>query len=221
MQATTPFHSGERAVQVRMGVREQIEPFARRVVRPFLPEEHRTFYGQLPFIVAAARDGEGRPWATLLAGQPGFVSAPTATVLDIDALPSAADALHGALKAGADLGLLGIEFATRRRNRVNGRLRSTTSGLELAVEQSFGNCPQYIHARDWVEVEGGPAPRGRRGRELSEAARRWIARADTFFIASGHRGTGEAAYYGMDASHRGGEPGFVTLSDARTLVFTD
>lgn len=60
MQTNMPFHAGESAVQERMGVREQIEPFARQVVRPFLPEEQRKFYASLPFLVAAAPDSQGR-----------------------------------------------------------------------------------------------------------------------------------------------------------------
>ena len=92
------------------------------MVRDRLPDEHRAFHTSLPFLVAAARDGRGRPWATLLTGAPGFVQSPDPERLIIDARPVAGDALEGALVAGADLGLLGIELETRRRNRVNGRL---------------------------------------------------------------------------------------------------
>ena len=67
----SPFHAGERAVQERLGVRD-IESWARKVIRPSLPEEHREFYSALPFVVAAARDDAGRPWATIVAGAPGF-----------------------------------------------------------------------------------------------------------------------------------------------------
>ena len=52
----SPFHEGEQRVQQRLGVRDEIEPWARRVVRPYLPDEHRAFYAQLPFLVLAARD---------------------------------------------------------------------------------------------------------------------------------------------------------------------
>ena len=94
----SPFHRGERAVQQRLGVREQIEPWARKVVRGFLPETHRAFYAQLPFVVAAARDAGGRPWATLLAASaPGFIASPDPRTLDVEALPPPGDALDGAL----------------------------------------------------------------------------------------------------------------------------
>ena len=120
---SSPFHEGEQSVQARLGVREDIEPWARKVVRAFLPEEHRAFYAELPFIVLAARDAAGRPWATLLAEEPGFISSPDPQSLQLRVLPSAGDALEGALVPESDIGLLGIELHTRRRNRVNGRVR--------------------------------------------------------------------------------------------------
>lgn len=222
MLHSTPFHSGERAVQERMGVREQIEPFARQVVRPFMPEEHRTFYSSLPFVALAARDESGRPWATLLAGEQGFISSPDAQSLNLATDPVSGDALETSLGPGADVGLLGIEFATRRRNRVNGRVaRQGAGGLTVRVDQSFGNCPQYIHPREWVAAPAHRQSSVGRFESLTTAATEWIQQADTFFIASGHREAGEEAFFGMDASHRGGEPGFVAVLDDRTLVFPD
>ena len=80
-----PFHAGEEAVQRRMGVFHEIGPWARKVVRTSLPEQHRDFYEQLPFLVAAARDAGGRPWATLLTGPPGFAHSPDPARLRIRA----------------------------------------------------------------------------------------------------------------------------------------
>jgi hypothetical protein len=220
----SPFHAGEQAVQSRLGVRAQIEPWARKVVRSVLPAEHRRFYAALPFLVAAARDEVGRPWATLLVGRgSGFAHSPDPHRLEVAAGPGRGDALAGALRPGADLGLLGIELATRRRNRVNGRVeRAGDSGFVLGVEQSFGNCPQYIHERDWTRVPASRHDPIRRldARFTPEIARR-IEAADTFFIATGHRGRDSDAAFGMDASHRGGEPGFVRVEGDRRLVFPD
>ena len=221
--SASPFHEGERRVQERLGVREAIEPWARQVVRDHLPQEHRDFYGSLPFVVVAARDGAGRPWATLLAGAPGFASSPDPRRLVIDARPVPGDALEGALVEGADLGLLGIELESRRRNRVNGRIGGNGAGpLALEVDQTFGNCPQYIHERAWRRVPvPDPPPAARRGRGLSAAMQARIANADTFFIASGHGRAQHGPVYGMDASHRGGNPGFVSVESDTRLVFPD
>lgn len=138
----SPFHPGERRVQERLGVRD-IEEWARKVVRNSLPEQHRAFHTALPFLIVAARDSRRRPWATLLTGPEGFVTSPDSKSLSIDATAVSGDALEGALRPGTDIGILGIEFATRRRNRVNGRVASVDSEvLMFSVDQSFGNCPQ-------------------------------------------------------------------------------
>ena len=224
--ADSPFHAGEQAVQTRLGVRDAIEPWARQVVRPLLPEKHRKFYGQLPFLVAAARDDKQRPWVTLLVGPPGFVRSPDPAGLQIAAGPLPGDALSGSLVAGAELGLLGIDPETRRRNRVNGTINQAgASGLEFEVTQSFGNCPQYITERAWQRVEvkqdQGSVTHQQR---LDASMQTWIRNADTFFIASGYRDGGDSGddpAHGMDASHRGGAPGFVTVESETRLVFPD
>jgi hypothetical protein len=217
----SPFHPGEQAVQERLGVRD-IEEWARKVVRPDLPEQHRAFYSALPFLVAAARDADGRPWATLLAGPVGFVSSPDPRSLVIDTKPVPGDALDGALTAPSDIGILGIELASRRRNRVNGRISDDgADALVFAVDQAFGNCPQYIRERQWRWVEGTRPGTPKRDTNLTPAHRAWIAEADTLFIASGHRGDGESRTFGMDASHRGGDRGFVSVASETRLVFPD
>jgi len=217
----SPFHLGEQAVQTRLGVRD-IEDWARKVVRNHLPEQHRQFHTSLPFLVVAARDGSGRPWVTLLEGPEGFVRSPDPKTLSIEAKTSPGDALEHAFQDGADLGILGIELATRRRNRVNGRVADNKAGtIQFQVDQSFGNCPQYIRERNWQRDQHNTPGPVRRGGELSHAQIAWIEKADTFFIASGYRGAGENAAFGMDASHRGGERGFVKVTDRQTIVFPD
>ena len=217
----SPFHPGEQEVQERLGVRD-IEDWARKVVRNHLPEDHRTFHTALPFLVVAARDAQGRPWATLLTGPEGFVASPDARSLAIDAKPVLGDALEEALTPGSDLGILGIELSTRRRNRVNGRVVKNGSGaFVFSVEQSFGNCPQYIRERNWRRVEDEPAGKPTRGARLTTSQQKWVASADTFFIASGYRAEGESATFGMDASHRGGDRGFVRVASDTRLEFPD
>lgn len=221
--AASPFHAGELAVQERMGVREQIAPWAQKVVRPFMPEQHREFYRQLPFAVVAARDAHDRPWVTLLADKPGFIEAPNATTLLFKGGVLPGDALAQAIGTGSELGLLGIELETRRRNRMNGTVTSLERGeIRVQVQQSFGNCPQYITERKWRHVDTSPADASsHRHTTLTESMVKWIQRADTFFIGSGHRDTPPSASSGMDASHRGGPPGFVEVSSPTRLIFPD
>ena len=217
----SPFHPGEQAVQERLGVRD-IEDWARKVVRDHLPEQHRAFHTAQPFLVAAARDGRDRPWVTLLDGPDGFVTSPDPGHLVIRSKPSPGDALEQAFSAGADVGILGIELATRRRNRVNGRVAENgNDAITFRVDQAFGNCPQYIREREWHRVDDRPPASPRRGTALTPEQRSWIETADTFFIASGFRGDGDSPTFGMDASHRGGERGFVRVLDGTRLQFPD
>ncbi len=217
----SPFHAGEKWVQERQGVRG-IERYARNFVRDYLPAQHRDFYTALPFLIVSARDDAGRPWATLLEGDDGFVTSPDAKRLSIAAAPVAGDALADAFVADADVGILGIEFATRRRNRVNGRITaSDTDALSFEVAQTFGNCPQYIRERAWTRVDDTGAGPARRGDALSRSQRDWIGGADTLFIASGYTGDGDSATFGMDASHRGGDRGFVQVLNDRQIRFPD
>lgn len=218
----SPFHHGERAVQERLGVRD-IEDWARKVVQDYLPEQHRAFHTAQPFLVVSARDTLGRPWVTLLDGPDGFVTSPDPRQLVIASTPSSGDALEQSFDVGADIGILGIELATRRRNRVNGRVVSNGSnGFTFRVDQAFGNCPQYIRERAWRRVEESPSSsQVKRGSRLTPPQQAWIESADTFFIASGFRGEGESPTFGMDASHRGGDRGFVHVPDNTSLRFPD
>jgi predicted pyridoxine 5'-phosphate oxidase superfamily flavin-nucleotide-binding protein len=207
----SPFHAGEQAVQQRLGVRERVEKMGQAGLRDYLPEQHREFFEALPFVIVGSADGEGRLWASLVPGEPGFVRSPTPRSLLLELAPLPGDPLHESLHVGAPLGLLGIELATRRRNRVNAAIVRAQAGLvELSVDQSFGNCKQYIQAR-----AGGftlPAERTAPSVEvasLSAAARAILARTDTAFIATSSRETARRGNEGLDVSHRGGLPGFV------------
>ncbi|MQQ08352.1 ferredoxin [Epibacterium sp. SM1979] len=217
----SPFHAGEISMQEQLGVR-RIEAVGRRAIRPFMPDQHRNFFMNQPFMVAAARDSDGRPWATILEGDVGFVTSSDDKSLTLNTQTVAGDALSGALNPGDDLGLIGIELATRRRNRVNGQITAATDGgLQFAVRQSFGNCPQHIHARTYHLLDQATPGPVSRSTALTADQQRWITGADTFFIATGFRGAGTHAGYGMDASHRGGAPGFVEVVSPHQLRFPD
>jgi len=224
----TPFHAGEVAVQTRAGVREKAEIGGRRGIRRYLPDQHRQFFEQLPFMVLGGIDGHGQPWATLRIGEPGFVRSPDATTLRIGGETVAGDPLIGAWRVGAALGGLGIEPPTRRRNRINGIVTANDGGtLNVEVRQSFGNCPKYIQSRTPVRVETASASsrdaarESRRAASLDAADRALIERSDTYFIATRSALANDAASEGVDVSHRGGLPGFVCVDDERTFVAPD
>ncbi|MBR8253894.1 pyridoxamine 5'-phosphate oxidase family protein [Burkholderia ambifaria] len=219
-----PFHAGELAVQLRAGVTAAAGAAGRRGIRRFMPDQHRTFFAQLPFFVLGGVDAHGQPWATLRVGMPGFVTAPDARTLHIDGDALPGDPLAGAWQPGAPLGGLGIEFDTRRRNRVNGVVRAVDGGaLTISVEQSFGNCAKYIQGRKatFVAREGDASGAADVSDRLSDADRALLAQADTFFVASANTSADAGAARGADVSHRGGMPGFVRVDDACTLTTPD
>jgi predicted pyridoxine 5'-phosphate oxidase superfamily flavin-nucleotide-binding protein len=217
----SPFNSDELAAQALAGG----GPRGAGGIRRFMPEPHRLFFAQLSYIFVAAIDTAGWPLATLITGKPGFVQSPDPSTLYIAALPEVGDPAAEALVPGRSVGILGIDFSTRRRNRVNGRILSRdANAIGVAIDQSFGNCPQYVQLRtlagDLRAVTAKAAPAALESfTRLDEAAQNAIAGADTFFVASRSR-TGDGAAFGADVSHRGGRPGFVHV-DGDVLTIPD
>ncbi|WP_428312807.1 pyridoxamine 5'-phosphate oxidase family protein [Hydrocarboniphaga sp.] len=216
------WHAGEKAIQQQVGVAERMESVGQRVVRDFMLDQHREFFAQLPFIVLGSVDPQGQAWATLLEGRPGFIASPTPTSLELRVHRDPHDPASDGMRAGEAVGMLGIELHTRRRNRVNGVLRRVSDdGLGFEVDQSFGNCPQYIQLRDQAFVRDPAMPVAgevHAGKELDPQARRMIEAADTFFVASYAEREDRRQ---VDVSHRGGKPGFVRVAEDGTLTIPD
>ena len=210
---TGPWHIGELRAQ-RLAGGDYASGGAG--IRSFMPDQHRLCFAGLPFLVAGTVDDAGAPVATLLVGDRGFVASPDPRSLAIAAVSPAPTGQW--LRAGAPIGLLGIELATRRRNRANGAIAfAGEPGLLVTVAQSFGNCPQYIHPRDLV-VDPDPQGAFESFEGLDEAARAQVAAADTFFVATASGPGVEGG--GVDVSHRGGPRGFVRV-DVDTLTIPD
>jgi uncharacterized protein len=218
---STPFHAGELEAQRRAGAGD-VASWAGSFIRDHMPGQHREFFAALPFLVVAGGDRAGRPWVTIIEGPEGFVRSPDPRGLAIAARLPAEDPLAATLVPGAAVGVLGIDPATRRRNRVNGLVRATDNGFAVEVQQSFGNCPQYIHEREWHRVAAGSGAGAQVSSRLDADQRALIAAADTFFIGTGSRGQGEGrSFDGYDASHRGGPPGFVQVAGDGMLRIPD
>lgn len=220
MNDKSPFHAGEQAVQERFGLRERLAQTGARMIRDFMPDEHRELFEDLPFVIAASADRQGRLWASLLTGEPGFVRSPNARSLVIRALPLPSDPLIESLTEGKPIGLLGIELPTRRRNRANGYVKHASAGsFEIAVQQSFGNCPKYIQARagSFTPSLAVQEPSDESS-ALSDRARALLARTDTAFIATSSSHPGQGGAQGLDVSHRGGRPGFLRVDGSQITM---
>ncbi|HSR54017.1 MAG TPA: pyridoxamine 5'-phosphate oxidase family protein [Acidobacteriota bacterium] len=219
MPINSPYHRGELEVQELAGEQAQ----ARRnggIVSDHIAAGALEFIRQQSLAVAATLDRAGYPWASLLLGPPGFMSAPDPSQIAIDFMqrPLAEDDVFFTNLAGdRRMGLLIIDLATRRRMRANGRLkRFAGNRLAMKVEEAYPNCPKYIERRHFrLGPPSGSAPKRRSGTRFDQARSDMIARSDTFFVASAYPGGG------LDASHRGGPRGFVEVLEDNRLRIPD
>lgn len=212
--STGSYHGGELEVQRRTGVAEEAEAVGRIVGDSLSPAATRFLDGQRLAIVASL-DAAGQPWASVLNGPPGFLRTIDERHLRIAAVPAEDDPLAANLRVRPEVGLLVLDPQTRRRMRVNGRGSLAAAGVLVITDEVYGNCPKYIQRRRLVGEAAAPRGTTIVSSRLDARQRTWIATADTLFIASYHPDSG------ADASHRGGEPGFVRVEGDRRIVLPD
>jgi uncharacterized protein len=212
------FHEGEIAVQTRAGGREMAAKVGGGI-RPAIAPERREFIARQPMAVLGTVDADGRPWASVVTGAPGFMRVLDDQRVLVAGLPPAGDPALANLRQRAHLAMLIPEFGARRRLRLNGRGEIAGGAIVVRPEQVYGNCPRYIQARapigvyEWSAATEPSAPV--KATQLSPEHQALIARADTLFIATDH------PQAGADVSHRGGKPGFVRVLDAGHVAIPD
>ncbi|MFE2552691.1 pyridoxamine 5'-phosphate oxidase family protein [Streptomyces sp. NPDC059355] len=208
------YHQGSLAVQERVGVRELAEHVGRSI-GVGIKDAAAAFLGLQPHLVVGAADGAGRVWASLLTGAPGFVRATGPYRMAVAGGVPAGDPLAEVLAtAGTGVGTISLDPRTRRRMRLGGTLEVTARGFAVETERVFANCPKYIQKRQPLELVAEGAGVVRRGLALTPGQERAVRAADTFFVAT-------TAGNGVDASHRGGMPGFVEVLSPVELSWPD
>ena len=214
------FHAGELAVQERAGVRRDAGRLEGMLGPVRLGAGVAGFLAGRTVAALTARDGDGLLWTSPLIGEPGFIRVVDDHTLRVLAAPGPGDPLER-MSAGQPIGLIVVDYARRRRFRLNGTLvDSSDTGLTVEVLEAFGNCPQYLprrtvdRSRAGAEGSSTDAVVGMVRRTMSDADRATIGRSDTFILGSTHPDRGN------DASHRGGPPGFVR-TDEHTLWWPD
>jgi uncharacterized protein len=215
-----PFHEGEIAVQERAGERD-IGRRRHTIISPRIVPGALPFLAQQRLIALSAQGDDGELWTSVWSGRPGFVRSDDGQRLRIQrsrmtVVPD--DPVLGRLIAGRAIGVLAIELTTRRRLRVNGRIEGVSADeIVVHVRESVPNCPKYIQRRHPHDAPAAPRTLGPAvsGRAIDDERRAFIERADTAFVGSLHPSRG------LDASHRGGEPGFIQVLDATTLRVPD
>lgn len=221
MAISIPYHKGELAVQQKVGETEMARINSGAIDETILAGALR-FIEQQPMVVIGSMDSQGRVWVSTLFGNPGFFRALDNHTLELDlSQPHSAEdePLWANLIDNPNVGLLIIELGSRRRIRINGRVRTiTTERIIIDVERAYPNCPKYIQRRDWKTLDDeaqNEAKPSTHGKELNETQKTLIANADTIFVASAHPD------HGVDASHRGGHPGFVHILNNKQLRIPD
>ncbi len=215
-----PYHEGEIAVQELTGDRELAERHGGGIATSIMPGAW-AFLSRQELLVFAAEADDGEVWISIWFGARGFAeSGEEGRTLYVDRAkiaPLEVDPFGDLLREGAPVGVLAIELETRKRLRVNGSVRSFDAGhLQVAVREAFPNCPKYITRRHLAPPgESSSAASLAHGTELDTPRIATIRRADTLFVGSLH------PERGADASHRGGDPGFVQVLDAHTLQIPD
>ncbi|MFK4064684.1 pyridoxamine 5'-phosphate oxidase family protein [Streptomyces sp. NPDC029674] len=211
----SPYHRGSRTVQDKAGVRELADHVGRSIGQGIRPVA-AAFLEIQPMLVLGGADPAGAVWASPLTGDPGFVRATGPRRISLTGAPRADDPLATALtREGTPVGTIALDPRTRRRMRLNGRARPTPRGLAVEADQVFSNCPKYLQKRQLLAGRRPEAPGApRRGTRLTDQQREFVAAADTFFLATVHA-------RGADASHRGGNPGFVRVPSPYVLEWDD
>ncbi|MBZ2209569.1 pyridoxamine 5'-phosphate oxidase family protein [Massilia soli] len=219
MQTKFSFHPGERAVQERAGEAAMAERNG-SVIADTILGGARPFIAKQFMVVLASVDAGGAVWSSVVYGQPGFVHADSATVVTLD-VPAErradSEPFWDNIRFNPAVGMLFIELGTRRRYRINGTIeRDDCAAIDIRVGEAYPNCPKFIqrrHLRAQGEFHeaGGVAT----GAAIGGLVATLIRAADTVFVASTNADTG------ADASHRGGNPGFVQVTGERTLRIPD
>ena len=207
--STSWFHEGELPVQRKAGVLADAARLSGMLAPAHLGSGVARFLADRTFAAITARDAEGTLWTSPLTGPPGFLQVDGPAALNVRARPAEGDPLCY-LTAPQPVGLIVIEYGLRRRIRINGTLAHTgRDGLRVQVREAYGNCPQYIQARNLHQAPDAEDTTGtiRRGSSLAEDDLALIGRSGTFLIGTIH------PRRGADTSHRGGAPGFVQVQD--------
>lgn len=230
---TTPmtFHEGERKMHSLLHVPPQDNPTS-----PGL-SPHATRLLHLSSLLALGTlDDEGRPWTTLLGGQPGFARSlghsiiGVKTVVDGEYDPVITllvgrrqeGKVHEVGNSGRLVSALGIHLATRDRIKLAGKMIAGALGSPGLEAEENDNSAAEIQAVFAIQQSLGNCPKYLNKKRiipsmprpllssdslpLSEPAMDLLAKADMFFISASNEG------FSMSTNHRGGPPGFVRVA---------
>ena len=196
---TDPYHEGELAVQKRMG--EELQAVVNAAnIRSTADQGTARNLAQAN-IAAITTRLDGQLHVDVCSGPTGFTLLTSASHVRFSCDHTLPGTLIAGIEQGGLVGGVTLGFVARQRARVNGAATIIDEfTFDVDADEVFFNCTKFISTRSEInEVITSP------GRvDTGE----FVARADMFFIGSHH------PERGLDASHRGGNPGFVNFDGA-------
>lgn len=214
-----PLHRGEIEAQEAAGERMMGQRVS-KMLRDVIPPRALGFIDEQLFVIASSQASDGAMWASAVVADKPFMRAVNSKEIVIDraSIVSSHSDLFWSNIAGFDkTGLLFIDLEARMRVRVNGRVDMAGDTLKITVEQAYPNCPKYIQRRA-LQIESGAKGLQasiEKGTQLGREHIEWINKADTVFVASSDN------MGNLDASHRGGNPGFIEVENSTLIRIPD
>jgi hypothetical protein len=212
------YHKGELEAQERAGERQMGERNGKAMTNQIIPNAIN-FIEKQPFFIISSQNNKGELFVSALSGEEGFLKVTSFVTIEINTQlinSNKADVFWSNIGEQTKAGLLFIEPSTRRRFRVNGTIEQEKDLLRIVIDQAYPNCPKFIQQRHVLKTGKPLYDRlEERGHVLTPDLYEIIRKADTFFVGSAND-KGE-----MDASHRGGAPGFVSIGTDGSLLIPD
>ncbi|GGG09561.1 hypothetical protein GCM10011344_07690 [Dokdonia pacifica] len=217
----TILNEGEKTVQRLAGVEKEGARVARLAIKNRITPGLFPYIQGLPLAFVGSTDAKGQLWSSLLIGDIGFIEVPHIHEVRFHIPKIKSDTSDIFFKNSVTNASVGIMFkdpSERIRYRVNGTvIEATEEIIRIKVIEAYGNCPKYIQACNISDIESTSYSdtTSIQDQALGNYEKEWIRNADTFYIAT--RGLDGRA----DASHRGGNPGFVEIMPDGTLKIPD
>ncbi len=205
------FHEGQLAVQKLAGEAE-IAKMRLPMIENALHPRSIPFIAHQVLAFAGSEDVDGAIWLSLLVGERGFIQIPSIQEINFDlskVTSNRSDIFFKNIQTNPTVGLLFHEAARRARYRAWGKARQEGEQLSVDITMGYPSCPKHIQ-RALIELPPDTksiSPEYQNGTTLGKSEKKWITNAHTFFISTQTK-KGE-----IEASHRGGDPGFIEIQE--------
>jgi predicted pyridoxine 5'-phosphate oxidase superfamily flavin-nucleotide-binding protein len=209
------YHEGEKKIQQITGEADIANSLS-RLITNMVTAGAINFIEKQPMTIVSSAASQNKIWVSVLIGDFGFVKVHELDSISFDKTlirSTPKDIFYENIEKDHQIGALFIELAKRKRYRVNGTVKLEDNLMMLHINEAYPNCPKYIQRRvialpEHFTVQDAVISKGT---DFPATFQKMICKADTVFVGS------KAADGRMDASHRGGNPGFIEILDDKTI----